>query len=298
MFQKSSLHYYEDGDIILIVQDTAFCLHRNYLSMASKVFRDMFSCATSSTDKELSRINITDTSPLAFENFLTFIYPQKFVPITWDNVSEFCQIGDKYEFTSVLGAVETFLESHFHENPLSSLILADRYHFHLIFKESSKLILNKFQDYRQNSKFLLLSDKTRSALFEKYLDFTISIKTIRTLKQHKDFQHHSLCRLHYPSFTNHEQEINRWYETFLERCHLLLNSDTILSPSKSINIIIKYLMEFWKDYINKTWSECEYRFFNDYLSRQFVSHFGNFEPLKFEKSRKDAEHYMFIELKD
>ncbi|CAI2175049.1 19564_t:CDS:1 [Funneliformis geosporum] len=297
MFQKSSLHYYEDGDIILIVQDTAFCLHRNYLSMASKVFRDMLSCVTSSTDKDLSRINITDTSPLLFEQFLTFIYPQKFVPITWDIISEFCQIGDKYEFATVLGAAEYFLESHFHEKPLSSLILADRYHFKFIYKESSKLVLNRFQEYRQHSKFLLLSHKTKSALFEKYLDFTISIKTICSLKIHKDFQHHSVCRLSFLSYTSHEHEIDKWYESFLERCRFL-NSDTLLSPSKSMNVILKHMMEFWRDYMNRNWSECEYRFFNDYLSKQFIGHFGNFEPLKFEKSKRDAEHYIFIELKD
>ena len=47
------------------------------------------------------------------------------------------------------------------------------------------------------------------------------------------------------------------------------------------------------------WSgECDYRFFNDYLAKQFVGHFGEFEPLNHEKSKKDAEHYMYIELKD
>ncbi|CAG8556303.1 6270_t:CDS:2 [Rhizophagus irregularis] len=264
MSQKSSLHYYEDGDVILIVQDTAFCLHQNYLSMASKVFRDMFSCATSyMADElhELPRINITDTSSLAFENFLSFIYPQKFVSITWDNIEEFCRIGDKYEFSSVLEAAEKFLESHFHENPLLSLILSDRYYFNIVYKESSKLVLNELQKYRQNSQFLLLSYKTKSAIFERYLDFTISITTIRSLKQRKNFKHHSLC-----SLTKHDQEINKWYETFFEKYEI--------------------------DYINGTWSECDYRFFNDYLAEQFVSHFGNFEPLKYEKSKKDAEHYI------
>ncbi|RIA87566.1 BTB/POZ domain-containing protein [Glomus cerebriforme] len=295
MSQKSSLHYYEDGDIILIVQDTVFCLHRNYLSMASKVFRDMFSCATSYTNElhELPRINITDTSSLAFENFLSFIYPQKFVSITWDNIEEFCQIGDKYEFNSVLEAAEKFLNPHFHENPLLSLVLSDRYHFKLIFKESSKLVLNELQEYRQNSRFLLLSYKTRSALFERYLDFTISISTIHSLKCHKNFKHHSSCH-----YTKHEQEIDQWYETFFEKYHLF-NNNTISLPSKSMDIILKCLLEFWNDYINGIWpSECDYRFFNDYLAEQFVGHFGDFEPLNHEKSKKDPDHYMFIELKD
>ncbi|GBC09298.1 hypothetical protein RclHR1_08750007 [Rhizophagus clarus] len=299
MSQKSSLHYYEDGDIILIVQDTAFCLHQNYLSMASKVFSDMFSCATSYTADELHelpRINITDTSSLAFENFLSFIYPQKYVSITWDNIEEFCRIGDKYEFISVLEAAEKFLEPHFRENPLLSLILSDRYYFNFVYKESSKLILNELQKYRQNSQFLLLSYKTRSALFERYLDFTISITTLHSLKQCKNFKHHSLC-----SLVKHEQEINKWYDTFFEKYERLNNNTNniiMLSPSKSMSIIIKCLMEFWGDYINGTWSECDYRFFNDYLAEQFVNHFGKFEPLKYEKSKKDAEHYMFIELKD
>ncbi|RIA90764.1 hypothetical protein C1645_822987 [Glomus cerebriforme] len=205
---------------------------------------DMEDIATSYTNElhELPRINITDTSSLAFENFLSFIYPQKFVSITWDNIEEFCQIGDKYEFNSVLEAAEKFLNPHFHENPLLSLVLSDRYHFKLIFKESSKLVLNELQEY----------------------------------------------------------QIDKWYETFFEKYHLFNNNNNTISlPSKSMDIILKCLLEFWNDYINGIWpSECDYRFFNDYLAEQFVGHFGDFEPLNHEKSKKDPDHYMFIELKD
>src|SRR2546430_1122686 len=120
MTQNSSVHYYEDGDILVTVQDVTFRLHKNILSIASKVFRDMFTCAAKSSKEELPSISLTDTSSTAFENLLSYLYPHKFIPITWENIIEFCQLADKYEFVMVIEAADNFLKTHFQEKPLIS----------------------------------------------------------------------------------------------------------------------------------------------------------------------------------
>src|SRR6266511_4143328 len=119
----SSEHYYEDGDILITVQNVTFRIHKNILSIASIVFRDMFTCAIASSKEELPSITLTDTSSTIFENLLSYLYPHKFIPITWENIIEFCQLADKYEFVMVIEAADNFLKAHFQEKPLISLLL-------------------------------------------------------------------------------------------------------------------------------------------------------------------------------
>src|SRR2546421_1960528 len=103
--QQSTVHYYEDGDILVTVQQTVFRIHRNFLAMASKVFEDMFACSTSSdvSNDNISCITLTDTSSTVFENLLTFLYPKNYVRVSWNNVVPFLEIGDKYEIIVVIG---------------------------------------------------------------------------------------------------------------------------------------------------------------------------------------------------
>src|ERR1043166_8279713 len=101
--EPSTVHYYEDGDILVTVQHTVFRLHRSFLAMASKVFEDMFSYAGSSgVNNNMSCITLTDTSAAVFENLLTFLYPKHYLRISWKNVDTFLEVGDKYEINVVV----------------------------------------------------------------------------------------------------------------------------------------------------------------------------------------------------
>ncbi|CAG8632506.1 15818_t:CDS:2 [Rhizophagus irregularis] len=173
MTQKSSIHYYEDGDLLIIIQDTIFRLHKIILSISSKIFQDMFAYAKPSSNENLPTIKLDENSIKPFEYLISFIYHDKNFKITWNCVEEISRLGDKYEVDIVLKAVETFLELHFVEKPLFSIILADQYRFKKVYKETSKLILDDLPKYKSKNDelFQKLSTNTRSLLLEKYLDY-------------------------------------------------------------------------------------------------------------------------------
>src|SRR3954452_1311446 len=231
MSQKSSVHHYEDGDILVTVQDVTFRLHKNILSIASKVFRDMFTCAIASKE-ELPTINLTDTSSTVFENLLSYLYPNKFILITWENIVEFCQLADKYEFSKVIEAADNFLKTHFQEKPLISLVLADRYRFKYIYKESSKLILDNLLEYKKESDFKLISSDTRCALMEKYLDFALAISSFQELKLQYDYQHACEKNPHLYTVCINKQKTTMLYEEFFTGLQL----DPVKPPSINLNI--------------------------------------------------------------
>ncbi|CAB5361842.1 unnamed protein product [Rhizophagus irregularis] len=273
MTQKSSLHYYEDGDILVIVQNVTFRLHKNILSIASKVFQDMFKCAVASRE-DLPTISLTDTSSTIFENLLSYLYPHKFIPITWENIIEFCELADKYEISMVLEAADNFLKTYFQEKPLISLVLADRYRFKYIYKEASKLILDNLLVYKKEPDFKIISSNTRCALVEKYLDFTLAISSFQGLKHQYDYQHACEKEPHLYTVCLNKQKTTMLYEEFFNGIHL----DPTKSPSTNLNIFLEYCRRFKKK--------------NEQLNQCAV------DTLESEKDKEDRKYYLLIELKD
>ncbi|CAG8811857.1 24462_t:CDS:2 [Dentiscutata erythropus] len=127
MSTKSTVHYYDDGDILIVVQDTTFRIHRNLIVLASKIHRYQFS--------------------------KIFLYPHKFIAISWANISNFLQLADKYEINSVIEASKLFLETNFREQPSLAFVLADRFRFPYVYKESSKLVFDILPTFHQSQYF-------------------------------------------------------------------------------------------------------------------------------------------------
>ncbi|PKY45504.1 hypothetical protein RhiirA4_401320 [Rhizophagus irregularis] len=296
MTQKSSLHYYEDGDILVIVQNVTFRLHKNILSIASKVFQDMFKCAVASRE-DLPTISLTDTSSTIFENLLSYLYPHKFIPITWENIIEFCELADKYEISMVLEAADNFLKTYFQEKPLISLVLADRYRFKYIYKEASKLILDNLLVYKKEPDFKIISSNTRCALVEKYLDFTLAISSFQGLKHQYDYQHACEKEPHLYTVCLNKQKTTMLYEEFFNGIHL----DPTKSPSTNLNIFLEYCRRFKKK--NEQLNQCGIYFIQNYLIGKVVKYLFSgddkaVDTLESEKDKEDRKYYLLIELKD
>ena len=68
--------WYEDGNVVLVAESTAFCLHRSILSRKCPVFRDMFSTSHPDTQDIIDgrpSIHLSDASQdLAY--FFDFLY--------------------------------------------------------------------------------------------------------------------------------------------------------------------------------------------------------------------------------
>jgi len=281
MSKRSTVHYYEDGDILVTVNDTIFRIHRNFLAMASRVFEDMFACTTSfEVNSDISCITLTDTSAAVFENLLTFIYPKKYVRISWQNVASFLEIGDKYEIIVVIGASEEFLEFHFAENPLLAFSLADQYGFKYVYKESSKLVLDDLPKFKPLQDFQNLSYKAVSSLLSKHFDYILSIGKLSELDVEQDYRHScSHCVTHGYIIQNNFTEKKKSVQSF-----------PIISPSKLYEIFFKF------EVCENHFDECQKSFLKNFFPRVFSFHFGKFEPLYSEKDKPDAEKYLYLEL--
>ncbi|CAG8511665.1 1488_t:CDS:1 [Cetraspora pellucida] len=282
--KRSKLHYYSDGDIILIVDKTIFLLHKTIIGLASKVFQDMFSCASTFTS-EIPEITLEDVSPIIFEELISYIYPDTYISINWNNVSEFLRIADKYIMESILMAAKAFLEREFRKNPLPALRMAERYEFKELYKESSKLILEKFPDYKRSQTFNQLSVETRNALISKYDEYTNALSKLSKIDFTSGFLHCNECK----SPSEHDKKINEKFDRRVRQLQIL----PLPVPPTQPSITRKILFEAFGN------NMCDKQFMDFQLPRKFKKHFGCFEPLdckKHKKDKKDQKYYLFIEL--
>lgn len=78
--------------------------HKNFLAFTSTVFYAMFNADWI----EKSEVKIVDASPSAFKEFLQFIYLPR-AKVTAENVTEFMNLGNKYDIPECLDACKDFL---------------------------------------------------------------------------------------------------------------------------------------------------------------------------------------------
>lgn len=73
-------YYFDDGSIVLLVEDTLFRVHRYYFTRESQIFADMFSLPTGSPSglaegqSDSSPIDIPGVTKKEMESFLGFVY--------------------------------------------------------------------------------------------------------------------------------------------------------------------------------------------------------------------------------
>lgn len=177
---EHDVHYYtEDGDITLQVENTHFLVHKTFLSFASEFFKDLFACATPSSNKTIKVIKdskeisipiieIIDEKSNSIEDMLSFIYPNTVLSIDWNNVENLLRLSDKFIIRKLLNSCEVFLRDNYTERILTSFILADKYLLPTIFKESSKIIIDDIIEYECDEDFKLISKRTQERLAHSY----------------------------------------------------------------------------------------------------------------------------------
>ncbi|CAG8490519.1 2969_t:CDS:1 [Paraglomus occultum] len=198
--QRSDVHYYDDGDLLIIVEKTEFRVHKLLLKLASEMFRSMFACKVSQDGpldnaKPIDSVVITDMTADEFNDILTFIYPHTILDISWSKLSYLLSIADKYIMMNLTEYCLRFLEANFLDRALDMLSLADRaltafslsdQHrstFSFLYKESSKYVLDDIGLVFTNSLPVDLSNQTRNKLIEarcRYFE-TISSLSLDTL---------------------------------------------------------------------------------------------------------------------
>lgn len=125
-----------DGDIIIRTQGVSprdFKLHKLVLSLASPVFRDIFSLPQPISDVSRADIEIVDVTdpPEALDLVLRLIYPQ-FTPPNVENLNllvEGLVIADKYDIGRARTELRSRLSKFAKENPLRVYAIAFRFGF-------------------------------------------------------------------------------------------------------------------------------------------------------------------------
>ncbi|RGB39148.1 BTB/POZ domain-containing protein [Rhizophagus diaphanus] len=158
-----STHTYPNRDILIVVENVSFKVHKIILSLASAVFKDMIDHAC---EEEIPILVIEHENAQDFNDLLSFIYPHIYAPNTWNNVERLLGISDKFVIESLIIACKKFLEDNY-RSPMLTFLLADTYNFKSLYKESSKLILSNYQDFIHEPLFKRFSEKARSSLNER-----------------------------------------------------------------------------------------------------------------------------------
>ncbi|CAG8625684.1 2684_t:CDS:1 [Acaulospora morrowiae] len=280
MTEKNSIHYYSDtGDVILQAENTHFLVHKLNLSFASEFFNDLFTHGTpgssteaavktdsivssTETSSEIPIIMLNDENAKTIEDVLSFIYPNTFIRITWENVEEMLRLADKFFITKLTKTCESFLENDYNRNYLLSFQLADRYRLRKVFKESSKLVLDGMEEYRYSEHFQELSINTRMKMldsgFRYYSGFGL-------LEQNNEMKKQLVV----------VQNTNRYFQDIF----------------KSLNIYPQPRPSaFWEKFKSKI-GDLEGR--NSHISNGVQKFLGKFEPLEI---ISDGKMYLFIEL--
>ncbi|RUP12040.1 hypothetical protein BC936DRAFT_139844 [Jimgerdemannia flammicorona] len=195
-YTHSEQHYYDDGDVIITCQDTAFRLHSAVLKLSSEFFKAKFTSAWGSTstphlaqepldDSSVSlaqdireckfQVELSDEDPSKFAILLDLIYPVKYFQVTWATVEDVLCLGDKYLIDKAFQTAKNFLEAKCTHQPLVSLALAERYRFAQVFKKSSTHIILNICAHMDNPTFHALSDRTQRKLFQARLRISIFV---------------------------------------------------------------------------------------------------------------------------
>ncbi|KAG9293220.1 hypothetical protein G9A89_010591 [Geosiphon pyriformis] len=287
MTNISSKHYYEDGDILLIVENVSFRVHRLILSLASPVFKDIFTLSTVSKDKLIPEIELKGDSVIHFELLLDYIYPASFASLEWLTVVDFLKLGDKYLIESVKIFADQFLKLAYQNNPLDAFLLADKYSLTVAFKESSKLVFETLSNCATKSTFRLLSGKTKAKVFETFWRYEQFLRNLATQGIYPKYSNHS-CRDKKHSWRmlaeKHDEEAN------IELKKRIIQ--TLSSPdSKPSNV--------W-DILTKDYCQSDDRFKNCYAFKNVILQqlygFENYQPLELKESPKKM--YLYVQLTD
>ncbi|CAG8746758.1 3616_t:CDS:1, partial [Ambispora leptoticha] len=286
MTQKSSLHFYEEGDCELIAETTCFRIHKNIIALSSMVFKDLFASVSPTFDdmnidqqtgRLIPRIPLTDESASNIEMLLSFLYPNTFFEIDWNSVADLLHLADKYIIDTLTAACVAFLKRSFHEHPMTTLQLAEKYRIAQLYKEASKLVLNSFDHIFYDPRRLQgLSKSTETKLKVQRQEYVEGLNKIYCVTVDRQFP---------PLQADHLR--SKFEECVKDVC-------TFPLPAPS---------ETWRKLHRVDCSrhfECreELRRLKPFISEKIIMMFGRYEPLLWKKSSYDDDdlYYPFIEL--
>lgn len=144
------------SDVVLIVEDQKFHVHRNVLALWSPVFEKMFT--SNFKEKNKGEIRLPGKQAEGVKALLLMIYPPANDEITHDNYKAILELSHEYQISSIVVKCEEFLVDELQytdpdeePDPLPLLILAQNYKLERLRKicvdYAGKLTLKELKDH-------------------------------------------------------------------------------------------------------------------------------------------------------
>ncbi|CAH1761861.1 14632_t:CDS:1 [Entrophospora sp. SA101] len=298
ILKKNEQHFYQDGDCELKVENILFRVHKNILVLSSAFFSGMFSTAQPSKDELITvgggssgnslstivRIDLRDDASDDIEKLLSFLYPNTFFEISWADVANLLRLADKYIVDTLNSGCVSFLKRSYEDEPLKALKLAEIYMIDSVYKESSKLVIDKFEQFFYdgpvlNNNLQGLSRRTQLKLQVQRQQYIEGLNKLFCDTVDRRFP---------PLATEH-------LRTKFEECVKDICTFPFQSPSYSWSLL--HQVDCSRHF------ECreELKRLKPFISAKISNYFGcEYETLAWNKSvSKESElHYPFIELRD
>ncbi|CAB4485295.1 uncharacterized protein OCT59_000463 [Rhizophagus irregularis] len=278
MSKRSDLHYYPDGDILIIVDNTIFRAHKIILKMAAPTLLNHEQ--QGNEGNELPFINIPDISASVMDIALSIIYPRYFIMPTWENIDSLLSLASNYVINKIYVAGVTFLYHNFKKNPLDAFYLADKYKLSFLFEETSKLVLDHLPKYKEDPTFQKLPLEIQSALIARHMSYVHSLAELSV--NHFLSTYHHTCNN--PSF--HNKQLNQEIES---RVLSILDQPSNITPSKVWTIMLSHININVSD-----GTDCNSYFMSDHLTKKFNIMFGDFKYLEIDKDEENPKYYIYI----
>ncbi|RIA86334.1 hypothetical protein C1645_779902 [Glomus cerebriforme] len=275
MSKKSVLHYYNDGDLLIFADNTSFRVHKSILKLAApKLLQKQ------EQENDLSSINVPDVSASIMDIALSIIYPRYFVMPTWANVDALLSLASIYTINKVYVAGVTFLDLNFKKNPMYTFYLADKYKLSFLFEETSKLVLDRFPKYKEETAFKRLPLEVQSELIARHMNYIHSFANLSVNHFISTYQHK--CS----NVALHNKELNQEFEF---RALSLVDQ-----PNKSPSTVWSMMHAP----VNVTDGiSCNNQFMSEHLPKMLKDIFGNFKCLDVDKDEENPKHYIYISRK-
>ena len=97
------------GDVVLVVEEERFHVHRNILGMWSEVFTTMFTSGFK--EKTAREVPLPGKRSSQIKEMLLVIYPTSAKPINQENYGFLLDLAKEYMMRNLTGKCETFLIS-------------------------------------------------------------------------------------------------------------------------------------------------------------------------------------------
>ena len=152
------------SDVVLVVKDQRFHVHRSVLSMCSPVFETMFT--SNFKEKDQSEIHLTEKKANQVKELLLVIYPMSTAKsINQENVNYLLELADQYQMEQLTERCETHLVAFLQTckfgrigKAISFFVLAEKYRLQKLRKDCIEF-LHRLQDWNDGDFGVLFPSK-------------------------------------------------------------------------------------------------------------------------------------------